>query len=132
MNLSLNKFKCPECSSELIKESFHYKSKQENNLYSSVLHEIQCGYCFMDIPGHLGERINNISFEEAHNEWKNKYKPEHLKEAAKCSLCNLFYFEIEKKLKVNLHKNKNIFIQKFTQTGKPDLICRICQPDDFS
>ena len=27
---------------------------------------------------------------------------------------------------------KNIFIQKFTQTGKPDLICRICQPDDFS
>jgi len=85
----------------------------------------------MDIPSHLGERHKNISFEKAEKEWKNKYKPEHLKEAAKCSVCNLYYYEIEKKIELGENKNKNIFMQKFTQAGNPDLICRICEPDSF-
>ena len=131
MNNTFNKFSCPECSSDIIKEHFHYKSKSGNDLYSSVLHEIQCGSCFMDIPSKLGQRNFNISFEEVRKEWLNKYKPEHLKGAAKCSICKLYYFEIEKKLEVNLHKNKNIFMQKFTKTSDPDLICRICEPDNF-
>ena len=131
MKKNQNNFNCPECGSLLIKESIYYKSKPGKDLYSSVLHEIQCGSCFMDIPGHLGERLNGISIEQAKNEWLNKYKYEHLKEAAKCSICLLFYYEIEKKLESNLDKNKNIFIQKFTQTGNSDLICRICEPDNF-
>ena len=131
MNLEQNKFNCPECGSENVKENFRYKSKSGDNLYSSVLHEIQCGSCFMDIPGHLGERLNNISIDQAKNEWINRYKPEHLKEAAKCSICNLYYYEIEKKLELDSDKNKNIFMQKFTQTSSPDLICKICEPDNF-
>ena len=131
MNLHKNKFCCPECGSDKIKESFHYKIKSGNNLYSSVLHEIQCDSCFMDIPGHLGERIKDFSYMEAKNEWISKYKPEHLKDAAKCTICNLYYFEIEKKLENDLDNNKNIFMQKFTQNGNPDLICRICEPHNF-
>ena len=131
MNLEPNKFNCPECGSENVKESFRYKSNSGDNLYSYVLYEIQCGSCFMDIPGHLGERFNNISLTEARFEWNKKYKPEHLKNAAKCTICNLYYFQIEKKLELDLKKNKNIFMQKFTQTSSPDLICRICEPDNF-
>ena len=131
MNINLDEFNCPECSSKNVKESFHYKSKLGDSLYSFVLHEIQCGSCYMDIPGHLGIRSQGISLEEAKKEWKKKYKPEHLKDAAKCSVCNLYYYEIEKKLASDLDKNKNIFMQKFTQNTKPDLICRICEPDNF-
>ena len=129
--MNQNKFSCPECGSKKIKESFHYKGKLGSGLYSGVLHEIQCYSCFMDIPGHLGERTDNISFDEARSEWINRYKPEHLKDAARCSICNLYYYEIEKKLKSILDKNKNIFMQKFTQNDNPDLICRICEPDNF-
>ena len=131
MNSENNKFNCPECGSVKVKENFHYKSKSGDSLYSKVLHEIQCASCFMDIPGHLGERLHNISIEEAKNEWLNKYKPEHLKNAAKCSICDLYYYQIEKKLELDLNKNKNIFMQKFNQTENPDLVCRICEPDNF-
>tara|TARA_B110000438_G_scaffold292900_1_gene331924 strand:- start:117 stop:515 length:399 start_codon:yes stop_codon:yes gene_type:complete len=131
MNSDPNRFICPECGSEKIKETFHYQNKLAKGLYSNVLHEVQCGSCFMDIPGHLGKRLNNISADQAKDYWLNKYKAEHIKEAAKCSICSLYYFEIEKKLEISLNKNKNIFMQKFTQTGNPDLICRICEPDNF-
>ena len=131
MNLSKNRFSCPECGSDKIKENFNYKSKVGNDLYSSVLHEIQCGSCYLDIPGHLGNRLNDISIDEAKNEWINVYKPEHLKDAPKCSKCNLYYYEIEKKLDLISDKNINIFMQKFTQNSNPDLICRICEPDNF-
>ena len=131
MNSEYNKFHCPECGSNKVKENFHYKSKSGDSLYSKVLHEIQCASCFMDIPGHLGERLHNISVEEAKNEWLNKYKPEHLKNASKCSICDLYYYQIEKKLELDLDKNKNIFMQKFNQAENPDLICRICEPDNF-
>ena len=131
MNLDKKIFYCPECGSEKVKENFRYKHKTGDTLYSFVFHEIQCASCFMDIPGHLGERLNNISIIEAKNEWLNKYKPEHLRIAPKCSICNLYYYEIEKKLELDLDKNKNIFMQKFTQIGNPDLICRVCEPDNF-
>lgn len=131
MNSEYNKFNCPECGSNKVKENFHYKSKFGDSLYSKVLHEIQCASCFMDIPGHLGERLHNISVEEAKNEWLNKYKPEHLKNASKCSICDLYYYQIEKKLELDLDKNKNIFMQKFNKAENPDLICRICEPDNF-
>ena len=131
MNLNPNRFMCPECGSENIQENFHYQKNLRTGFYSNVLHEIQCGSCFMDIPVYLGQRLNNISMQEAKNEWVNKYKPEHLKEAAKCSICNLYYYEIEKKLESSLDKNKNIFMQKFTQADNSDLICRICEPENF-
>ena len=131
MKINDSKFNCPECGSNKIKENFYYKKKSGVDLYSSVLHEIQCGSCFMDIPGHLGERLNDISISEAKNKWINVYKPEHLKSAAKCNICNLYYYEIEKKLNFHFKKNINIFMQRFTESGSPDLICIICEPDNF-
>ena len=131
MTINQRKFICTECGSDIIKEKFHYKSKVGDSLYSNVSYEIQCGKCFMDIPEHLAKRLNNISIQTAKNEWLNKYKVEHLRDAAKCSICYLYYFEIEKKLKLNLGKNKNIFMQKFTKNGNADLICRICEPENF-
>lgn len=131
MNKNFNKFICPECGSNEIKEHFHYKPKIGDNVYSSVLHEIQCGSCFMDIPEHIGKRLNNLSYKNAKNEWKYKYRSEHLKAASQCSICNLYYYEIEKKLQFNLDKNKNIFMQKFQKEGNSDLICRICEPANF-
>ena len=126
-----NKFLCPECGSSNVKENFHYKSKVGANLYSKVLHEIQCGSCFMDIPAQLGLRLTNMTISQAKNEWLEKYKPEHIKDAAKCYNCKLYYWEIEKKLVNNFKKNINIFLQKFTKKENPVLICRICQPDEF-
>ena len=131
MNSNLNKFICPECGSKKIQENFHYQNKSGTGLYSTVLHEIQCGSCFMDVPGHLGERLNNISVIDAKKDWINNYKPQHLIEAAKCCICDLYYYEIEKKLNLNFDTNKNIFMQKFTKDDTPDLICRICEPENF-
>ena len=131
MNLKSNSFICPECGSNKIQEHFYYQNKSGTGVYSKVLHEIQCGSCFMDIPGHLGERLKNISVLEAKNDWLNIYKPQHLMEAARCATCDLFYFQIEKKLNLDLDKNKNIFMQKFTEKGNADLICRICEPQNF-
>lgn len=131
MNLNSNKFICPECGSDKIQENFHYQNKSVIGLYTNIIHEIQCGSCFMDIPVHLGERFDNVSIQEAKIKWINSYKPEHLKDAAKCSICNLYYYEIEKKLELDFDKNKNIFMQKLMQSGNSDLICRICEPDNF-
>ena len=50
----------------------------------------------MDISRHLGDRHNNFFLEEANNERINKYKFEHLKDSAKCSVCNLYFFKIKK------------------------------------
>ena len=69
-----NNFICPECGSHKTKGSFYYKSKPGDNLYSSVLQEIQCGSCYIDIPGHLGMRLSNISKIDAKIQWDNKYK----------------------------------------------------------
>jgi len=35
---------------------------------------IVCATCKNEIPSHLGERWNNISFQEAQQEWKLKFK----------------------------------------------------------
>lgn len=131
MNSDTNFFLCPECNSHKVKEKFNYKNKTGDELYSSVIYEIQCGSCFMDIPGHLGERLNNITLDEAKKQWINIYKPRHLKDAAKCSICDLYYYEIEKKIDLSLEKNKSIFMQKFTQTSSSNLICIICEPSSF-
>lgn len=131
MNLNTKNFFCPECESNVVKEIFHYKSKSDSIAYSSVTHEIQCGSCYMDIPSHLGIKNSNISFEEVKKMWFNKYRPAHLKKSARCSICDLYYFEIEKKLQTSLGISVNIFMQKFTKNGNADLICRICEPDNF-
>ena len=72
-------FICPECSSKEI-ESEEFLSiepttnKLQKNPWESVLQIIVCATCKNKIPSHLGERWNNISFQEAQQEWKLKFK----------------------------------------------------------
>ena len=72
-------FICPECSStEIESEQFlslePTNTKQEKNPWASVLQIIICSTCKIKIPSHLGERWNDISFQEAQEEWKLKFK----------------------------------------------------------
>jgi len=64
--------------------------------------------------------------------WKSFYKPEHLKVAAQCSKCNLFYWEIEKQLfKMNIN-SPDIFYQTYDSKGiGGQMVCRLCDPKSF-
>ena len=70
-------FICPNCESLDI-ESQEFVSVKKNfdkkNPWSSVLQIIKYGKCKKKIPAHLGERWNDISFQEAQEEWKLKFK----------------------------------------------------------
>ena len=72
-------FICPECSStEIESEEFlslePTKTQKKQNPWASVLQIIRCASCKNKIPSHLGERWNNLSIQEAQQEWKSKYK----------------------------------------------------------
>ena len=127
-----DKFQCPECESKNIKFKFNVNRKDKNNAYANVTEEIQCGSCFMDIPANVFIFQNDADIEDNKKIWNSFYKPEHLKVAAQCSKCNLYYWEIEKKL-ANMNINtQDIFYQSYdinAEGGK--MICRLCDPNSF-
>ena len=127
-----DKFQCPECESKNIKFKFKVNRKDKNNAYANVTEEIQCGSCFMDIPANVFIFQNDADIENNKKIWNSFYKPEHLKVAAQCSKCNLYYWEIEKKL-ANMNINtQDIFYQSYdinAEGGK--MICRLCDPKSF-
>ena len=86
----------------------------------------------MDIPSNLCE---NISYDELDNKkkiWNDIYKPYHKLDAAKCSKCFRFYWEIEKYLFQNKISTKDIFYQSYSpKTGTGNLVCKICDPKSF-
>ena len=127
-----DKFQCPECESKNIKFKFKVNRKDKNNAYANVTEEIQCGSCFMDIPANVFIFQNDADIEDNKKIWNSFYKPEHLKVAAQCSKCNLYYWEIEKKL-ANMNINtQDIFYQSYdinAEGGK--MICRLCDPKSF-
>ena len=127
-----DKFQCPECESKNIKFRFKVNRKDKNNAYANVTEEIQCGSCFMDIPANVFIFQNDADIENNKKIWNSFYKPEHLKVAAQCSKCNLYYWEIEKKL-ANMNINtQDIFYQSYdinAEGGK--MICRLCDPKSF-
>tara|TARA_B110000263_G_C15234041_1_gene476090 strand:+ start:56 stop:454 length:399 start_codon:yes stop_codon:yes gene_type:complete len=127
-----NEFICPQCGSKDIKGTYQISSNNKNNIYASVKHEIQCASCFFDIPANLCKRYSNQTYEESKFEWLNVYKPIHIKEAARCDNCSLYYWEIESKLTTNNIDSKNIFVQKISKDGNSDLICKICNPEMFN
>tara|TARA_B110000438_G_scaffold57434_1_gene57499 strand:+ start:1876 stop:2274 length:399 start_codon:yes stop_codon:yes gene_type:complete len=127
-----NEFICPECGSTDIKGTYQISSNNNDTIYASVKHEIQCANCFFDIPAHLGKRYYNQTYKESKNEWLNLYKPIHIKDAAKCYDCSLYYWEIEHKLAAKNVDAKNIFVQKISKDGNSDLICTICHPELFN
>ncbi len=90
------KYKCPECESETIRFKFKVNNNDKNGAYANVTEEIQCAFCFMDIPANVFIINNDSNIEENKTIWTSFYKPEHIKRAAQCSKCNLYYWDIEK------------------------------------
>ena len=70
-----DEFICPNCNSkEILDQKFVSIDKPNSkDPRSSVTQIIKCANCKKNIPAHLGERWNNISFEQAKIDF-NKYK----------------------------------------------------------
>jgi hypothetical protein len=71
----MKSFKCPECGSDKIRSELNVSTDpNSNDPWSKVLLQFECNGCHSYIPAHLGERWNNITYEEAKKEWLLKYK----------------------------------------------------------
>ena len=126
------KFKCPECGSETVRFKFKVKNKDENSAYANVTEEMQCSTCFMDIPANVFVINKSSNIEENKTIWHSFYKPEHIKKAAQCSKCNLYYWDIERQLSVKNIISSDIFYQTFnSKGGGGKMICRLCDPNAF-
>jgi len=124
-------FKCPECDSNSIK--FRFKVNHKNIVYADVNEEIQCANCYMDIPAKLFIVDGNTNIEDNKKIWIYLYKPEHIKNAAKCSKCDLYYWEIEKKLASKKISSPDIFYQTYDTKGSGGkMVCRLCDPKAFN
>ncbi len=69
-------FICPNCNSKEILEQMFLSIEAPNNSdpWSSISQVIKCEGCKKTIPAHLGERWDEITFEEAKKEYLEKYK----------------------------------------------------------
>ena len=75
----MNTFKCPECGSSKVASTLCVSpdwsiTGKASSPWSYVLQQIHCDYCDQYIPSHLGERWDNITYNEAKKEWFLKYK----------------------------------------------------------
>ena len=130
-NSNIN-FYCPNCSSTNYIGKTIIGKKYYEGPYKNIEAEIQCGECFMDIPSNLCENISESEKEIKSKLWLDKYKPFHKKDAAKCSRCYRYYWEIEKYLFLNKIITNDIFYQTYNpQKRGGDLICKICDPSAF-
>ena len=124
-------FQCPECNSNSIKCRF--KVNHKNNVYADVTEEIQCANCYMDIPANLFIVDENTNIEDNQKIWNSLYKPEHIKNAAQCSKCYLYYWEIEKLLVSQNVTSPDIFYQTYDTKGSGGkMVCRLCDPEAFN
>lgn len=72
MSETINDFICPNCNSkEILEEKFvSIAPSQSKDPWASVSQIIKCAGCKKNIPAHLGERWDNISIEQAKEEFK--------------------------------------------------------------
>ena len=70
-----DEFICPNCNSkEILDQKFVSIDKTNSkDPWSSITQIIKCAGCKKKIPAHLGERWDNISFEQAKIEF-DKYR----------------------------------------------------------
>ena len=128
-----DKYQCPECESETIRFKFKVKNNDKNSAYANVIEEIQCATCFMDIPANVFVINKDSNIEENKTIWNSFYKPEHIRNAAQCSKCTLYYWDIERELSVQNILSSDIFYQTFdTKGGGSKMICRLCDPNAFT
>ena len=127
------KYQCPECESETIRFKFKVNNNDKNSAYANVTEEIQCATCFMDIPANVFVVNKESNIEENKTIWNSFYKPEHIKKAAQCSKCNLYYWDIERQLSDQNIISPDIFYQTFnSKGGSGKMICRLCDPNAFT
>ena len=130
-NSNIN-FICPNCNSNNCIGKTTSGKKYTEGPYRNVKTEIQCANCFMDIPSNLCENILEDDKDKISKTWIEIYKPFHKLDAAKCSKCHRYYWEIEKFLFEKEISTKDIFYQNYNpQKGGGDLICKICDPSAF-
>ena len=126
-------YKCPECDSEKIRYKFKVNNSDKNSAYANVTEEIQCATCYMDIPANVFVINKDSNIGENKTIWNSFYKPEHIKKAAQCSKCTLYYWDIERKLSFQNIISSDIFYQTFdTKGGGGKMICRLCDPNAFT
>jgi len=71
----MTSFQCPECGSIKIKSHLYVSTISDpDDPWSNVLQQLECASCNFCIPAHLGERWDNISYEDAKKEWIKIYK----------------------------------------------------------
>tara|TARA_B100000579_G_C22385950_1_gene644984 strand:- start:169 stop:567 length:399 start_codon:yes stop_codon:yes gene_type:complete len=129
---NFSNFNCPNCKSTKFITKTTIGKKYIDGPYKDVNSEIQCAECFMDIPSNISENIKKNDLDNCHKLWNEVYKPAHKLNAAKCSKCYLYYWEIERNLFVNNISLKDIFYQTYNpQKGGGSLICKICDPSAF-
>ena len=86
----------------------------------------------MDIPSIISENISPDKQNEMSKLWNEIYKPSHKENAAQCSKCFRYYWEIEKYLSENNISTKDIFYQTYNpKKSIGNLICKICDPSSF-
>ena len=78
----IKKFICPECNSEESGEEIliSKESSPSKNPWSSVMQQVECNDCKMIIPTHLAERCDNLSIEQAKDEWVKLYRKDSKKQ----------------------------------------------------
>ena len=131
-NNNNNNFICPNCSSTKHIGIITNCKKYNEGPYKNVDTVIQCNECFMDIPSILCENIQEQEKEKITKIWIDIYKPFHKLDAAKCSKCLRYYWEIEKYLFKNNIKSKDIFYQTYNPKKEiGNLVCKICDPSAF-
>ena len=75
----MKSFKCPECGATEIRSHLCVSTdwstgSKATSPWSYVLQQLCCAQCDSYIPSHLGERWNDITYEDAKKEWLLKYK----------------------------------------------------------
>ena len=72
-------FICPECGSTeasivaMLSIRLDIKNPSKDP-WNGVLQTISCAQCHFVIPAHIAERWDNMSVEEAQQEWKTDYR----------------------------------------------------------
>ncbi len=112
LNNKINFF-CPNCSSDKYIGKTTIGKNYKDEPYKNVTSEIQCAKCFMDIPSIISENISPDKQNEMSKLWNEVYKPSHKENAAQCSKCFRYYWEIEKYLSENNISAKDIFYQTY-------------------
>ena len=102
-------FFCPNCSSDKYIGKTTIGKNYKDEPYKNVTSEIQCAKCFMDIPSIISKYFPYK--QKKCPIWNEIYKPSHKENAAQCSKCFRYYWEIEKYLSENNISAKDISIK---------------------